>query len=143
MRKEVLVGMLLGLLLGCVESQDDTGGEIVIMWEEEGYNCYPPWHHHCQTSGSAILRRRTDGRLVRRRPLPVWELDVPTEDRLPYPGDLQEWLSDGTWTLPRESGSDGPGNDGSAAMGQVRRQILDRLTGGKVRSLRPGKDEQH
>ncbi|XP_078598736.1 uncharacterized protein LOC144874456 isoform X2 [Branchiostoma floridae x Branchiostoma japonicum] len=107
------------------------------------YNCFPPWHHHCQTSGSAILRRRTDGRLVRRRPLPVWELDVPTEDRLPYPGDLQEWLSDGTWTLPRESGSDGPGNDGSAAMGQVRRQILDRLTGGKVRSLRPGKDEQH
>ncbi|XP_066292553.1 uncharacterized protein [Branchiostoma lanceolatum] len=142
--KAVLMAMLLGLLLVCVESEDDTSGEVFydIGWAVEGYNCYPPWHQHCQTSGSAILRRRTGSKLVRRRPLPVWEFDASAEDGLPLLGDLQEWLSDGAWTLPRETASDGSGSDHHAAKGIERRQLPNRHPGAKIRSQRPGSNEQ-
>ncbi|CAH1231245.1 Hypp374 [Branchiostoma lanceolatum] len=106
------------------------------------YNCFPPWHQHCQTSGSAILRRRTGSKLVRRRPLPAWEFDASAEDGLPLLGDLQEWLSDGAWTLPRETASDGSGSDHHAAKGIERRQLPNRHPGAKIRSQGPGSNEQ-
>ncbi|XP_019643918.1 PREDICTED: uncharacterized protein LOC109484951 [Branchiostoma belcheri] len=108
------------------------------------YNCFPPWHQHCQTSGSAILRRRTGGKPVRRRPLPELDASAAAEDRFAHrAGDLQEWLSGGTFTLPRETDGDGSGNDRVAAMGPtLRRQILNRIAELKIRSQRPNNEEQ-
>ncbi|XP_078681048.1 uncharacterized protein LOC144915995 isoform X1 [Branchiostoma floridae x Branchiostoma belcheri] len=144
LEKAVLLGVFCGQLLVCAERQDDTNREVFFLWEEEGYNCYPPWHQHCQTSGSAILRRRTGGKPVRRRPLPELDASAAAEDRFAHrAGDLQEWLSGGTFTLPRETDGDGSGNDRVAVMGPtLRRQILNRIAELKIRSQRPNNEQQ-
>ncbi|KAI8502826.1 hypothetical protein Bbelb_195280 [Branchiostoma belcheri] len=72
----------------------------------------------------------------RRRPLPELDASAAAEDRFAHrAGELQGWLSGGTFTLPRETDGDGSGNDRVAAMGPtLRRQILNRLAELKIRS---------
>ncbi|KAI8491671.1 hypothetical protein Bbelb_304760 [Branchiostoma belcheri] len=141
LEKAVLLGVFCGQLLVCAERQDDTNREPTMAPTLPN-----EWICHLKKAywWQAVRMGIDCDDSHRRRPLPEFDASAAAEDRFAHrAGDLQEWLSGGTFTLPRETDGDGSGNDRVAAMGHtLRRQILNRIAELKIRSQRPNNEEQ-